>query len=241
MTENEDDPIYEWDDERDAIAPDQSMSVLQQLQLYQHMARYVYPYLDAYETSALVQILDRVTGWRKHEARFSADALFAGDRMYGGIARTMDRSRMMKALRSLERRDLIRRRPSEGSRIRIYWVNPNPDISSLQLSAPALRKSAARVGSRRRLRVSSGDNPVHQADYLASHGDTRISESDTGERYLENGIREGNIENGTRPEPAAPDARSPEDFSQLKARSLAQARGKVRPEVNPRPRSRRPT
>lgn len=234
MSEYDDDELSPWEEVNEALSPDQSMSVLDQLQFYQHMARKVFPYLDPYETAVLVQIVDRITGWKKREAKFSADALFVGDRMYGGIARTMDRSRMMKALRSLERRGLIRRRPQPNSRIRVYWVNTSPDFGALEASAPNLRKSAARAGSRRRQMISNGDQVVSQADGMVSAGDVHGSESDTGEPYPDNCIRDYNHENTTHPKPSASGARSQSD---LEKQNVYPAEVR-RPDVTPRSRRR---
>jgi hypothetical protein len=237
VSEYDEDEPAPWEEVGNAISPDPSMSVLDQLKFYQYMARKVFPYLDPYETVVLVQIVDRITGWKKREARFSADALFVGDRLYDGIARTMDRSRMMKALRSLEARGLIRRRPQPNSRIRVYWVNPSPDIDVLKGSAPDLRKSAARAGLSRGQIISNRDYVVSPVNSRVSREDTHVSERDTGEPYLENGIIDYNLDNTTHPEPSAPGARSCNDLEEEKVPSA----GVDRPDVNPRPRRRMPS
>ncbi len=227
-----DEEFEPWDAEAASISSDKAMSPLDQLQRYQHMARKVFPYLDPYETSVLIQILDRITGWRKTEARFSADALFVGDKMYGGLARTMDRSRMMKALRSLQARGLIRRRAQPNSRIRIYWVNTSPDILSLERTAPSLRKSAKTASARRQAIVSNRDDVVQQAHHIVSANDIGRSEGDTGEGYQENDILHRNLENFTHPEPGAPDARPPERIAEREDYALPAAL-RPRPDIKP--------
>lgn len=217
---------------KELTAPDEEMFPLEQLQMYQHVVRRVLPFLDPYEGAVFVQILDRTIGWKKHAAVFSADALFAGDSMYGGLARLMDRSRMMKALRSLETRGLIGRVRREHSRIRLFCVNPHVDADTLQQSAPARRKSIVRAEERRRRMVSQRDHVVSPQHEMASREDPSISHDDTGEVYRDNAIREDNLENSTHPEPSAPGARSPLDISIEIQRSVR------RPDVTPRPRRR---
>lgn len=185
-----------------ATAPVEDMQVLHQLQHYQYAIRYIFPFLDAYEASVLIQIIDRITGWKKRAAHFSSDALYAGDRMYGGLGRTMDRSRMMKALRSLEERGVIARRRARYGRVRIFEINYDVDQSLLAASARPLSKSVQSVQERRML--SRGDNAVPVEDPKISRGEYDVSQIDTGEVYRENGIMEGTIENWPSAVPAAP-------------------------------------
>lgn len=227
---------YEWI----STAADPNMSVLDQIKVYQHMARRVYPYLDVYEIAVLGQIVDRITGWKKDAAKFSAQKLYVGDTMYGGLARAMDWAKMMETLRSLENRNVIARLKQRDSRIRIYWVNPEPDLDLLRATAPPLRKSGQRIKLQLEGIVANGDNVVANADGSVASSDFDVAEGDTREGYRENGIINCNLENTTHPEPSAPGARSLSDFSEAAERP-AQARGVARPEIRPRTRRRAPS
>lgn len=133
------------DDESKETKPDPEMQVLDQLKKYQFIIREVLPLLDAYEATVLIQIVDRTTGWKKHEALFQGQSLFAGDRLYGGISRSMHRSRMNKALAAMEKRNLIRRRRAFNDDPRkIYRVNYNIDLQELERSARPRSPSANR-------------------------------------------------------------------------------------------------
>lgn len=183
-----------WDNEIKATSPDPEMTPLDQLKLYQKAIRTIVPFLDAFESAVLLQIIDRITGWKKHEARFSAAALYAGDRMYGGLSRTMDRSRMMKALRSLEDRQLIGRKADPaGSQAKIYWVNFDVENAELAHTARPISKSAQRSG-RGQYMASIGGQPVQNMDGLGAVGGRLVSSRDTIEGYQEKGIGERNTD-----------------------------------------------
>lgn len=178
------------------------MEVLEQLVIYQSMMRKLVPYLDAFEALVLGQIVDRTIGWKKVAAYFSGDALYAGDEMYGGIARAMDRSRMWAAIRSLERRGIISRGEVAHSRIRIYRINTNINEELVRRTAKPISRSAASVRNRRRI-VSENDNVVSRSDHIVAAEDDMISTNTTGEQYRD----KDNGETGNRdkhPQPSAP-------------------------------------
>jgi hypothetical protein len=222
-------------DVKKQILPDTEMSVLDQLQRYQHVTRRILPYLDVYEGATFLQIFDRTIGWRKHAAAFSSDALYAGDSMYGGLGRTMDRSRMMKALRSLENKGLIARYKQEHSRVRIFAIYLDVDLEALRTEAPAIRKSVLPAKQRRARWVSPGDSVVRVTDPHIAEGDIDISQNDTGEEYRENNIFYSNLENHRHPELSAPGARYQVELDQKLG-----SKG-VRPDIKARPRPRRPS
>ena len=177
------------------------MEVLEQLVIYQSMMRKLVPYLDAFEALVLGQIVDRTIGWKKVAAYFSGDALYAGDEMYGGIARAMDRSRMWTAIRSLEQRGIISRGEVARSRIRIYRINTDMDEERIKRTAKPISKSAASVRNRRGI-VSEDDNMVLPSDHIVAAGDDIVFNSTTGERYGDNDIGKNGIRD-KRPQPAA--------------------------------------
>jgi hypothetical protein len=136
-------------DELDQFGPvekvDEDMKPLDQLKKYQFILRKVIPLLDAYEATALMQIVDRTIGWKKHEALFEGQSMYAGDKLYGGISRSMHRSRMLKALTSMEERNLIsRRRAYRDDPRKVYRVNFDVDLVELERSAKPKSKSAKR-------------------------------------------------------------------------------------------------
>lgn len=227
--------VQPWDDDYEATRPDREMSVLHQLQLYQQMVRRIFPYLDTYETTVLIQIVDRITGWKKREAIFRADALYAGDKMYGGIARAMDRSRMMKALRTLEARGVITRRPQRYGKVRVYGVNFDVDLTELARTARAVSGSVTRTRSWKG-RVSSGDGPVSPVNSLHSTDDHNGSQEGTRESYEENDRIV--INENTHPTPSASGARLHEEISEQGAVRAEHARLE-RSELQPPPRTRR--
>lgn len=226
------------EDDRDATARGK-YDLLEQVRGYQFAIRCLCPFLDPYETAVLLQIVDRINGWQKLEAHINAEKLFNGDRMYGGIARVMHRSRMMKALRSLEARGVIRRRPqSNGSPVKIYMVNFHVDLAALEASAPKLR--APRPIPEREKRSPSETTPVQMVHHKVSSGDGAVSHQDPRERYEEKSNIEDNQEN-RQPKLSASAARSPSKIKIRKIVRPAQARSGPRYEINPRPRRRPPT
>lgn len=233
-----DDDIAPWDDDYAATRPVKGMGILDQLQLYQHMVRRICPFLDAYETTVLTQIVDRITGWQKREAVFRADALYAGDKMYGGIARAMDRSRMMKALRTLELRGVITRRRQRYSKVRIYCVNFDVDLSALEATARPVSLSVERSRRREDL-VSPEDLVVSNPDLLGSREDHDVSGEGTREGYRENRIENEVSENTTHPAPSAPGARSRQSASSGTTGVRAAQARLERSDIQPRPRTRR--
>ncbi|WP_426257194.1 hypothetical protein [Sphingomonas sp. DC1400] len=178
------------------------MEVLEQLVIYQSMMRKLVPYLDAFEALVLGQIVDRTIGWKKVAAYFSGDALYAGDEMYGGIARAMDRSRMWAAIKSLERRGIISRGEVAHSRIRIYRINTDMDEELIKRTAKPISKSVAGVRNRRRI-VSKNDNMVSSSDYIVAAGDDMVATNTTGEQYNDKDSGETGTRDN-RPQPAAP-------------------------------------
>jgi hypothetical protein len=261
--DEEEDDIVPWDDERASISPIDDMSPFDQLILYQQFVRKIAPLLDAYETAVLLQIIDRITGWKKVEARFSAEKLYQGDSVYGGLQRTMHYTKMFRALRSLEKRQVIRRRRQQyGSEVRIYRVNFNVGLTALEGSAPKLRKGRTAHKSRRSFRdlddqndpiarsqhrdgvVANSNHPVSFPDCTVANGDAEVVHGDPRERYLDNNIRELNLENTPQPVPAVPAAGQSRGHSGQEgaeeAEGLAQARPLPEKPINPRPRSRRP-
>ncbi len=138
--------MYEDLDHFDPIGPvDDKMKPLDQLKKYQFIIRKVIPFLDAYEATVLMQIVDRTTGWKKHEALFEGQSMYAGDTVYGGISRTMHRSRMHKALATMEERNLISRRKGYRDDPRkVYSINYAVDLEELERSAKPKSKSAGR-------------------------------------------------------------------------------------------------
>lgn len=238
---NEED-FYDWEeheDDRLATAP-VPMSALEQLQKYQLVIRKICPFLDPYETTVLMQILDRITGWKKLEAYVNTDKLLNGDAMWGGIARAMHRSRMSKALATLEERGVIRRRsPRNRGQVKIYRVNLDVDLSGLEASGPKLR--AARPANERRNVVSEGDLVVSQVYSTVSSGEIVVSSEDPREGYGEKNNLDSNQDNSRHPKPTASDARSPEEVKGRKLVRPARARPGPRYEINPRARRRPPT
>lgn len=124
---------------------DDEMKPLDQLKKYQFVIRKILPFLDAYEATALIQIVDRTTGWKKHEAIFMAQSLYAGDQLYGGISRSMHKSRMNKALASMEQRNLISREKGYQDDPRKYYrVNYDVNLAELERSSKPRSASANR-------------------------------------------------------------------------------------------------
>lgn len=218
--------------------PDKDMGSLDQLQAYQFALRYICPLLDPYESAILMQIIDRTAGWKKHAAYFSAERLLWGDNLYGGISRQMHRSKLMKALASLEQRRVISRLDQEYHQQKIYRVNYDVDLDLLTASAPKPRKrkpvsNRDKPVSNRDWPVSNGDQPVHETDQNVSSGDVGVSQGDPREGYTQNSIIEN--KNKTRQRLAPPDpiaARSPDQLSDFDT-------GARQPMVNPRPRRRK--
>lgn len=214
--------------ERASCQPHEDMTVLDQLQVYQLINRTFAPLLEAYEIVVLNQILDRTIGWRKHKAIFTAQRLYEGDTVYGGLERTMHRSKMMSALKRLEDRGLIRREVVAGGTLaKAYSINFGINLQTLERLAPAKRKSYKRGVS---IYISSSDNEhldtnetasnhvvnrdniVSPADYLVSIEDKQISIGDPREEYREKGISLKNTIRTARSVPAEPTALLKENF-----------------------------
>ena len=151
----------------------------------------------------------------------------------------MHRSRMMKALETLETRGVIRRRPQRyAARVKIYRINWDVDLTGLEASAPRLR--ASRPAPDRRDMVSGGDEPVSVAHSTVSTGEIAVSLQDPRERYEEKSNLDSNQENTRQPKLAASAARSPDEEEVRKIVRPAQARPGPRPEISPRSRRRPP-
>lgn len=181
--------------ERDDGETDEDMSPLEQLMRYQFVIRKICPYLDPYEIAALMQIVDRVTGWRRHQTYFGNDKLHSGDQMWGGLSRTMHWTRMMKALRSLEDRGVISRIRQKYYDTRIFRVNYNLDLEKLTASAPEPRRERNRDRGKNQpakgeFPVSEEDRWVRVGDLVVSNGDHTVSLEDRTETYPDNGTYE---------------------------------------------------
>lgn len=133
------------DEDFEGTEPDAAMAILEQLQKYQFVIRKIIPLCDAYEAAVLIQIVDRTTGWKKHKAAFTPKSLYGGDRLYGGISRSMHRSRFHKALASLEARGIISRAELEyPSSQRVFCINYAVDLEALAQTAKPKSHSATR-------------------------------------------------------------------------------------------------
>lgn len=231
--------------------PDENMTPLDQLQAYQLVNRNFMPFLEAYEAAVLIQILDRTIGWRKWKAIFSAQRLYEGDTVYGGLERTMHRSKMMSALKRLEDRGIVKREVVAGGMVaKAYSINFEIDLDELERSAPSKRKSYKRGSSIYFSEpdceetnanfsppepVANGDNIVSLADPSVSNEDLYRPNEDPREEYLEKRISSKNTIRMARPVPAEPSTLLEENFS--KQESIVQVSGSTA--VNPPPRKRR--
>lgn len=219
-------------------AVDDQMTPLDQLIRYQFAIRKICPLLDTYESNVLMQIVDRTTGWRRHAAWFGVDTLHSGDRLYGGLERQLHRSRLMKALASLERRGVIRRIYQRHYKTKIFRVNYEVDLERLQSTAPPMRKSRSVSGGD--LMVSIGDQPVQEVHPLVSNEDIPVSNGDPIEGYLQNSIRIRNSDRRQQLAPSAPIAARSSSSDEMSGSSSSEPADPVHPEINPRRRTRGP-
>lgn len=98
--------------------------ILWALQQYQKVTRLWVGSLSAIEYTVLMQILDRTVGWQRESQDLTIRGLLEGGRHYRGIGNAVRKASLMKALRSLEDRGIIRRRPSlHFGRVRNYVIN----------------------------------------------------------------------------------------------------------------------
>ena len=85
--------------------------ILWALQQYQKVIRKWAGALTLIEFAVLVQILDRTVGWQKTRRTITIGGILNGGRLYVGIGQAVKRSSVLKALRSLENKGIIIRRP----------------------------------------------------------------------------------------------------------------------------------
>lgn len=236
---NEFDDLEPWDEDYEATRPT-DMKFTEQLRRYQVANRDIAPLLDAYEIVVFTQIVDRTAGWKKERAIFSATALYEGDRRYGGIARSMHWSRMMKALRSLEDRGVIVRHRRVDTRIRIYRVNYDVDLRKLAATAPSLRKpGTGYTSSRHRAEAlsSTETTPSQIVHGIVSVDDDTVAHEDTREGY--NRTQHRNLDKG-QPVPSEPTAGNPiSKIIDPMGSAPAQAREHSNLVIAPPPRTRR--
>lgn len=94
------------------------------LQTYQKIIRTWVHDLTLIEFAVLMQIVDRTVGWKKVNRTIGVPEILNGGRLYSGIGHAVKRASVMNALRSLESKGIIERRPSRThNQYRDYLVN----------------------------------------------------------------------------------------------------------------------
>ena len=214
--------------ERASYEACEDLTPLDQLKFYQLVNRKFAPLLEAYEVAVLSQILDRTIGWRKRKAIFTAQRLYEGDTVYGGLERTMHRSKMMSALKRLVACGLVKREiVTRGMVAKAYSINFEIDIEELRLLAPTKRKSYKRGPSiypsntdvehndaknDAAKHVANKDKPVPQMHLSVSIEDINNANEDPREGYQKKHISIKNTIRIARTVPAEPTSQDEINF-----------------------------
>lgn len=98
-----------------------SLTLQAKLEAYQRIIREWAVHLTIHELGVLMQIADRTIGWGQHSATMSAGSIMNGGGAYQGMQ--IGRTKLFEVLKSLEEKQIIKRRKSGAGSLRIS-INP---------------------------------------------------------------------------------------------------------------------